>query len=384
MSSFANLLVTKEVVVCCGPGGVGKTTIAAAAAAAAAWRFGLKVLVITVDPARRLADAMGLELLDNTETEVDLGDPLVAGGKLEGGRLWAAMVNPRRGWDDLIRRHSPDPSTAARILANPLYQEIAERFVQSHDYIAMEMLYEIHSRGAYDLIVVDTPPSRNAIDLLEAPARMGEFFSSRWLRWLTLPARSGFLAAAAKPFTLVGNRVLGPQFLGDVSEFFGLLQGMYEGFVARSAAVGELLASDRTSFAVVTTCDASAIRETGYFLKELARRNLPTGALIFNKVLPAALRDRSALAAAARMGSDAVALAEELGEGRAGARVLGEVAANFDRYGVVAKRHHEARVGLAGRTGIVTEVGYLDHDIADLQGLGRVGRSLLAEGPDRR
>ena len=170
----------------CGSGGVGKTSIAAATALAAATRLGGKVLVLTIDPARRLADALGLEAVGNVERRVDLtsctDEPR--------GELWAAMLDTKRSWDELVLRHAPDEETAYRILDNRLYHNITGRFVQSHDYIAMERLFDLHASGEYDLIVIDTPPTRNAIDFLEAPARMADFFGGRLLRWLTMPYRS--------------------------------------------------------------------------------------------------------------------------------------------------------------------------------------------------
>ena len=220
------LLAAKEIVVACGPGGVGKTTTAAAAAAMAAVEHGGKVLVLTVDPARRLADALGLEGIGNDELRIP--DEAFAGAAASPrGELWAAMLDTKETWDDLIRAHAPDAADARQILANPLYQNISGRFVQSHDYIAMERLYEIHSEGDYDLIVVDTPPTRNALDFLDAPQRMADFFSSRLLRWLIVPYRSRLVNVASRPFYQVADRILGTQFLADISEFFILFQTMY-------------------------------------------------------------------------------------------------------------------------------------------------------------
>ena len=170
--TLEQLLATKEIVVSCGSGGVGKTTTAAAAAAMAATHLGGKVLVLTVDPARRLATALGLQEFGNVETQVP-PSAFAAAGVEPRGELWAAMLDTKQSWDDLVTRHAPDDKTRRAILANSIYQNISGRFVQSHDYIAMERLYEIHSSGTYDLIVVDTPPTRNAIDFLEAPDRMG-------------------------------------------------------------------------------------------------------------------------------------------------------------------------------------------------------------------
>ena len=187
--TYEQLLAGREVVVVCGPGGVGKTTMAASSALLAAQHVGGRVLVLTVDPARRLASALGLDALGNTEVQVDPA-LLAAGGSQPRGELWAAQLDTKESWDGLVRRHAPDAATRDAILANSLYENVTGTFVQSHDYIAMERLHELHASGRYDLIIVDTPPSRNAIDFLDAPERMAEFFSSRLLRWLTVPYRS--------------------------------------------------------------------------------------------------------------------------------------------------------------------------------------------------
>ena len=234
-----------EVVVFCGSGGVGKTSVAAASAVAAATRIGGKVLVLTIDPARRLADALGLEAFGNIERRVDLRSYTDEEPR---GELYAAMLDTKRSWDELVLRHAPDEATAYRILDNRLYHNVTARFVQSHDYIAMERLFDLHASGVYDLIVIDTPPTRNAIDFLEAPARMSEFFGGRLLRWLTMPYRiSGARGArminvASRPFYQVADRILGSQFLQDIAEFFLNFQSMYAGFVER-AEVGRAAAA---------------------------------------------------------------------------------------------------------------------------------------------
>ena len=199
------------------------------------------------------------------------------GGAHPRGELWAAMLDTKQSWDDLIRTHAPDEATREQILANPLYQNISGRFVQSHDYIAMERLYEIHTEGKYDLIVVDTPPTRNALDFLDAPQRMADFFSSRLLRWLIVPYRSRLVNMASRPFYQVADRILGTQFLADISEFFILFQSMYAGFVERAEAVTRLLSDRRTTFMVVSTLEATPVREAEFFSDELTKRRLQPG-----------------------------------------------------------------------------------------------------------
>ena len=377
--SLEQLLAAKEIVIHCGSGGVGKTTTAAAVAAMAAVHHGGKVLVLTVDPARRLANALGLEAFGNVETRVPHQAFLDAGVEPR-GELWAAMLDTKQSWDDLVRRHAPDPATRDAILANPLYKNITGRFVQSHDYIAMERLYEIHASGRFDLIIVDTPPTRNAVDFLDAPERMADFFSSRLLRWLTVPARSRVLTFASKPFYSVADRILGSKFLEDIAEFFLLFQTMYKGFVERAQAVTRTLADKRTTFVVVSTLEAAPVREAEYFIDALEDRKLHLGAVVLNKVLPAWFLDAGATEAAKALCADAEKLAEALPEpiGSRGqvARVLKEVGESFLNFQVVAKREAEIRAELSAAPEVVASVPYFDHDITDLSGLLQLGEQL--------
>jgi anion-transporting ArsA/GET3 family ATPase len=377
--SLEQLLAAKEIVICCGAGGVGKTTTAAAAAAMAAVSLGGKVLVLTVDPARRLADALGMQELGNAEVRVP-DSVMKAAGVEPRGELWAAMLDAKQSWDELVRRHAPDAATVARILGNPLYQNISGRFAQGNEYIAMERLYEIHCTGVYDLIVVDTPPTRHALDFLEAPDRMAEFFSSRLLRWLTAPGRSRMLTLASRPFYQVADRILGSQFLQDIAEFFLLFQTMYGGFVQRADAVKRLVHGKRTTFIVVTTLEATPLREAEHFIEALAGMGLHPGALVLNRVLPEYLREPASSAVAGRLRVDGPALAAELGadagEPAAVARVLREVGESFLNFEVVAKREAEKRGELAARPDIVVTVPFFDTDIYDLAGLLDLGRTL--------
>jgi len=377
-TSLESLLAAKEIVICCGSGGVGKTTTAAAAAAMAAARLGGKVLVITVDPARRLANALGLERFGNVETQVP-PEAFAAAGVEPRGELWAAMLDTKQSWDELVRAHAPDAATRDAILANPLYVNITGRFVQSHDYIAMERLYEIHASGRYDLIVVDTPPTRNAIDFLEAPDRMADFFSSRLLRWLTVPARSRVFTIASRPFYTAADRILGSQFLQDIAEFFLLFQTMYDGFVDRAKAVTRTLSDKRTTFVVVSTLEAAPVREAEFFIEALRDRRFPLGAVVLNKVLPSWFEDRKATTVARRLCADAKDLAAAVpveADDAAVARVLGEVGESFLNFRVVATREAEQRAELAVGADVVATVPYADHDITDLAGLLELGASL--------
>ena len=371
--TVGQLLAAKDIVIACGPGGVGKTTTAASLAATAVVEQGGRVLVLTVDPARRLADALGLKGIGNDEVRIP-DDVFTEAGAHPRGELWAAMLDTKQSWDDLIRTHAPDEATREQILANPLYQNISGRFVQSHDYIAMERLYEIHSEGKYDLIVVDTPPTRNALDFLDAPQRMADFFSSRLLRWLIVPYRSRLVNVATKPFYQVADRILGTQFLADISEFFILFQSMYEGFVERSNAVTHLLSDRRTTFMVISTLEATPLREAEFFSAELSARKLHLGAIILNKVLPDYLRDPKTAKLAQQLTHRAESLADGLTDDPVvAARVLGEVAESFLNFGVVARREAEQQAELRGAPDILVTVPFFDADIFDMEGLLRLG-----------
>jgi anion-transporting ArsA/GET3 family ATPase len=370
--SIEQLLAAKEVVVTCGSGGVGKTTTAAAAGAMAATHLGGKVLVLTVDPAKRLANALGLEEFGNVETQVP-PEAFTAAGVEPRGELWAAMLDTKQSWDDLIRRHAPDDETRDSILANPLYQNITGKFVQSHDYIAMERLYEIHAAGRYDLVIVDTPPTRNAIDFLEAPDRMADFFGSKLLRWLTAPYRSRLLSFASKPFYTVADRILGSQFLEDIAEFFLLFQTMYDGFIERSTEVSRLLGDTMTTFVVVSTLESAPAHEAEFFIDALVERDLHLGAVVLNKVLPPELLDDGAADVAERLSADSVAVAETAGLDPAVAPVLAEVAESFLNYRVVATREAEQRAELTTHADLVASVPALSDDIHDLAGLLEMG-----------
>lgn len=378
--TLEQLCTAKEVVISTGSGGVGKTTTAAAIGAIAAANLDVKVLVLTVDPARRLASALGLERFGNTEVEVS-ADAFTDAGVDPEGELWVAMLDTKASWDELIGLHAPDAATRDAILANPLYQNITGKFVQSHDYVAMERLYEIHASGRYDLIVVDTPPTRNAVDFLEAPERMAEFFSSRLLRWLITPYRSRMMSLASKPFYSVADRILGSQFLEDIAEFFMLFQTMYDGFVERAHAVTALLGGPQSTFVVVSTLEVAPSREAQFFCDLLAERNYHLGALVLNKVLPEYMLDRAGTESAKALERDASKLAtdlvDQLGEPKVRkdhlSHVLTEAASSYLGYQVVARREAEQRSELSSVPELVLSVPYETEDIHTLKGLLALG-----------
>jgi anion-transporting ArsA/GET3 family ATPase len=388
--SLESLLATREIVIFCGSGGVGKTTTAAAAALGAASELGAKALVLTIDPARRLADALGVEEFGNLERRVP--DDLIRAAGLEPrGELYAAMLDTKRSWDELVLRHAPNEETAYRILENRLYQNIAARFVQSHDYIAIERLYDIHASGRYDLVVIDTPPSRNAIDFLDAPKRMADFFGGRLLRWLTMPYRVGgkrgarMINFASRPFYQLADRVLGSQFLQDIAEFFLNFQTMYDGFKTRARAVERLLYDRRTSFVVVTTLEGAPLREGEFFSEQLTTRGFHLGAMVLNRVLPQALLSDEGARAAAVLAADSESLGKmlsdldlpELSDAERNARVLRIASQSFRDFSVVAKREAELRNELARLPDVVASVPAFTDDISDLDGLARIAAALF-------
>ncbi|MPY93896.1 MAG: AAA family ATPase [Acidimicrobiia bacterium] len=365
-----------RLVVACGAGGVGKTTIAAAVGAAAAARSPRRVLVLTVDPARRLASALGMRQLGNVEVRVPAARFTEAGrSAAAAGELWVAMLDTKQSWDDLVRRHAPDARTRDAILANPLYRNLTAKFVASHDYIAAERLHELDTEGRYDLVVVDTPPSRNAVDFLDAPARMAEFFSSRLLRWLIAPYRSRLVTAASKPFFHVADRVLGAQFLADIAEFFILFRTMYDGFVERSRAVERTLHDRGTSFLLVSTLEAAPAREAELFAAALAERRYRLGGVVLNRTLPEGLTTSAAAASAAtlRQGAPSLgqALAADVGaDAEDVARVLREVADGFANLAASAADQERRAARLeALRPEALARAPVLDRDLTDLAGL---------------
>ena len=268
-----------RVVFVTGAGGVGKSTFSAALAARFAERDSDRVLLITVDPARRLASSMGVVAEGNDIVEVGEGAPFCV-----------SMLDAKRGWDDLVRRVAPRPDVAERVLANGMYRNITGRFVNSHDYIAVERLHEVTRSGRFDVVVVDTPPSRNALSVIDAAERMREFFASRLLRWLTLPASNRLVAVTSKPFFAVADRVLGSRFLSDVSEFFALFRLMEPTFTAHAREVESLLREPTTEFLVVTTAEPAPVAEADYLAAELRARGLNLSAVVVNRLVDAATR----------------------------------------------------------------------------------------------
>ncbi|MGH3274468.1 MAG: ArsA family ATPase [Streptosporangiaceae bacterium] len=271
-----------RIIVCCGSGGVGKTTTAAAIGLRAAER-GRHVVVLTVDPARRLAQSMGLFSLDNTPR------PVPGVGTSQGGSLHAMMLDMKRTFDEIVEQHA-DPDRAAQILANPFYQSLSSSFAGTQEYMAMEKLGQLRRAGEWDLIVVDTPPSRSALDFLDAPQRLSRFLDGRLLRLLTAPAKVGGRAylrvfnAGFGMLTGVLTKILGTQVLRDVQTFVTALDTMFGGFRERADYTYQLLRAPGTSFLVVAAPEPDALREASYFVERLEQERMPLAGLLLNRV----------------------------------------------------------------------------------------------------
>ncbi|WJK41228.1 ArsA-related P-loop ATPase [Solwaraspora sp. WMMA2056] len=273
-----------RIVVCCGAGGVGKTTTAAALALRAAERHGRRTVVLTIDPARRLAQSLGLTELDNTPRQVKGID-----AEASGGELHAMMLDMKRTFDEVVLAHT-DADKAADIFANPFYQAMSSTFAGTQEYMAMEKLGQLHAGGEWDLIVVDTPPSRSALDFLDAPARLSRFLDGRMLRLLLAPARAGgrsmfsLVTASFGMFSRVVQKILGAQLLSDLSGFVAALDSMFGGFRQRAEQTYRVLQADETAFLLVAAPEPDAVREAAYFAGRLGAERMPLAGLVLNRV----------------------------------------------------------------------------------------------------
>ncbi|KUO08017.1 ArsA family ATPase [Streptomyces sp. DSM 15324] len=269
-----------RIVVCCGSGGVGKTTTAAALGLRAAER-GRKVVVLTIDPARRLAQSMGIDSLDNTPRRVK--------GVEGDGELHAMMLDMKRTFDEIVEAHA-DPERASAILSNPFYQSLSAGFAGTQEYMAMEKLGQLRARDEWDLIVVDTPPSRSALDFLDAPKRLGSFLDGKLIRVLLAPAKVGgragmkFLNVGMSMMTGALGKLLGGQLLKDVQTFVAAMDSMFGGFRTRADATYKLLQAPGTAFLVVAAPERDALREAAYFVERLAAESMPLAGLVLNRV----------------------------------------------------------------------------------------------------
>ena len=278
VGTLPELVTERSVVVCCGSGGVGKTTVSATIALAAA-RAGRRSCVVTVDPARRLADALGVESLPNTPSEVQGDWP---------GHLYALMLDSKGTFDDLVGRYARTPEQAESILGNRLYQNLAGALSGTQEYMAMEKLYELVHSEEFDIVVVDTPPTRNALDLLDAPRRLTRFLENRLFRAILVPTRMSLRAVGVATQALLRtiSKVAGAEIVQDAVGFFQAFEGMEDGFRSRASAVHDLLADPATAYVLVTSARPDAITEAGFFAEKLAERDVAVAALVVNRIAP--------------------------------------------------------------------------------------------------
>ncbi|WP_379185935.1 ArsA family ATPase [Nocardioides astragali] len=362
---------TTEIIVCCGSGGVGKTTTSAALALRAAER-GRKVVVLTIDPARRLAQSMGIERLDNTPRPVSDVDSSA------GGSLDAMMLDMKRTFDEVVESQA-SAEKARQILENPFYIALSSSFAGTQEYMAMEKLGQLHRQaledGSHDLIVVDTPPSRSALDFLDAPERLSSFLDGRFIRLLLAPARgpAKLMTAGLSVVTHALTKVLGAQVLRDMQTFVAAFDTLFGGFRQRAEQTFALLQADGTAFVVVAAPEPDALREAAYFVDRLTDDEMPLAGLVVNRVSPSALTDLSA--------EEAIAAADRLRDSDSSSLAAGLLQLHADRVRIIERERHWRERFAASHPQVPTAVAAaMAADIHDLDGLRAIGAS-LAERP---
>ena len=371
--SVSDLLVGKRVCVCGGSGGVGKTTTSAAIALGMAAE-GAKVAVVTIDPAKRLANALGLQELENEPRRVE-PERLKGAESAFRGELWAMMLDPKRTFDELIERVAADPERAEEIKQNRVYRELSTAVSGSQEFTAVAKLYELERDGDFDLLVLDTPPSRNALDFLDAPTRLTSFLEGRALKAFIRPTGLGMrvLGRGAAPFLAALRRVTGIDLLTDLSTFFGLLGDMTNDFSERARGVERMLKAPTTAFVLVTSAQQAAIDEAIWFRRTLIEGGLPFAGVIVNRVHHDILGEAEP--------KDLVSALDGVLAGELAARV----AENFFDYHRLAQRDARNVARLQGELGDqpLLLVPHLDDDVHDIEGLERVHRYLFASDAER-
>jgi anion-transporting ArsA/GET3 family ATPase len=372
--SVTRLLAGKRVCVCGGSGGVGKTTVSAAVALGMAAE-GAKVAVVTIDPAKRLANALGLRELDNEPRRVT-PEVLSGNGARVPGEVWAMMLDPKRTFDELIDRVASDPVRAREIKANRIYRELSTAVSGSQEFTAIAKLYDLDQAGDFDLLVLDTPPSRNALDFFDAPGRLSSFLEGRGLKAFIRPTGLGMRALGRSAAPVLGalRRVTGVDLLADISTFFRLLEGMTGDFTERAAQVEQMLRAPSTAFLLVTSPQHAPIEEAVWFQQTLAEQGLEFAGVVVNRVHHDVLGEREP---ADLLDALNATLTPQL---------AARVAENFRDYHVLARRDDRNIARLAsevdGRPLLL--VPHLDDDVHDIEGLLRVRRYLFASAAERR
>jgi anion-transporting ArsA/GET3 family ATPase len=366
-----HVLDTASILVCTGSGGVGKTTTAASLALRAAER-GRTTVVLTIDPARRLAQSMGLSELDNTPRAVAGVDGT------SGGSLDAMMLDMKRTFDDIVVAHA-EPGKADAILTNPFYQALSSSFAGTQEYMAMEKLGQLRDEGSWDLIVVDTPPTRSALDFLDAPDRLTTFLDGRMVKILLAPAKAGgkaylkVVGAGLGLFTSVLSKIIGGEVLRDVSQFVAALETMFGGFRERAQGTYDLLKAPGTAFVVVAAPERDALREAAFFVERLSAERMPLAGLVVNRV--------HRTAAGSLTADRALAAAERLEQAGGSPVAAGVLRLHAERAALAVREARlEERFTRAHPHVRVVEVAAQAGDVHDLEGLRAVGAD-LAGGP---
>jgi anion-transporting ArsA/GET3 family ATPase len=397
-SDLGPLVRERSIIICCGSGGAGKTTTSAAVALAGALA-GRKACVVTIDPARRLADALGIEALSNEPKRIEGPWP---------GELSAVMLDAKRTFDDLVGRYSADEEQAERILSNRLYRNLTSALSGTQEYMAAEKLYELNASGDFDLVVVDTPPTRNALDFLDAPGRLTRFLENRVFRLLLMPTRASLkaLTMATQALLRTISKVAGSEIVEDAMAFFRAFDGMEAGFRERARGVEALLADPGTAFVLVAAPRRDSVSEAGYFADRLAEAHQPVAALVVNRLHPDFRGGDAGLGPASEAGDGAGGdlPAGEAGDpggadgdsggaagdsgGAAGGKLTRSAAVaalagmrqNLDDLQVLADRERGYLATLESRIdGAVVKVPYLPRDVHDLDGLALVAECLTGQ-----
>jgi len=393
MTSLTELIETKRILVCVGSGGVGKTTTSAAIALRAAG-MGRKVCVLTIDPAKRLANSMGLDALGNKETRIPDDRLKTAGIARPKGELWAMMLDTKRTWDDLVDRFAKSPEQRDRILGNRYYQQISGALAGSQEFMAMEKLYELHESGKYDLLVLDTPPTRNALDFLDAPQKMMGIMDESVIKLFVNPSLKagklgfGLLRTSGAWMFKVLEKVTGFQVLADMGEFVEGFSGMYGGFSERAKRVEALLREEKSSFILVTSPAPSTVEEAIYFFGKIQEAKIPFGGFVVNRIHKDALTMSGAKTEWKKMRKEPALFLKALGASKRGkaAEALAErLSENFQAFQALAEMDAEQMEHLRAETDpkqkkLWRTVPHFELDVHDLSGLARVGEHLFADG----
>jgi anion-transporting ArsA/GET3 family ATPase len=372
---LGSLVRERSIIVCCGSGGAGKTTISAAIALAGA-QAGRRACVVTIDPARRLADALGLASLENTAHKIEGDWP---------GELSALMLDAKSTFDDLVQTYSGDDAQAERILSNTLYRNLTSALSGTQEYMAAEKLYELHESGDFDLVVVDTPPTRNALDFLDAPGRLTRFLENRVFRLLLMPGRAGVRALSVATQALLRTiaRIAGGEIVEDAVAFFRAFEGMEQGFRDRAERVEQLLADPGTAFVLVATPRRDSVSEARFFSARLAEASLPVAALVMNRVHPDFRSGELLRGTVKASGAAAVGVAGPTGapfDPAEACLLLESLRKNLaDLDQVVGEERGFLRQLEGGVQGAVVEVPFLRDDVHDLEGLALVAEYVAGQ-----